>query len=63
MRELEIVAADALEGASKRRPPPPAGSVCANCGAPLVGSYCYNCGQNADLHKRSIGRLLLEGVE
>lgn len=26
-------------------PPPSAGMVCANCGAPLYGEYCYACGQ------------------
>jgi uncharacterized protein DUF3667 len=25
--------------------PPPPGTVCANCGAPLYGEYCYHCGQ------------------
>jgi hypothetical protein len=63
VRELEVIAADALEGSPRARAAPPAGSLCANCGAELFGPYCSRCGQNADLHKRSIGRLLIEGVE
>jgi hypothetical protein len=64
MRELEIVTADVIgEAGRAAREKPPAGSLCANCGAELHGPYCSACGQNADLHKRSIGRLVVEGVE
>ena len=64
MRELEIAGADSVGdvvGASRRAPPP--GAVCANCGAALQGPFCHACGQIADTHKRSIGHLVVEGVE
>ena len=64
MRELEIAAADSLgEAAARRGRVPLAGAVCANCGAALRGPFCHDCGQTADTHKRSIGHLLIEGVE
>lgn len=65
MRELEVVGAAALAGLAgkKKGTPPPEGALCANCGTPLHGSFCSACGQNADMHKRSIGRLFIEGIE
>jgi len=64
VRELEIAAADSLgEAAGRPGRAPPAGAVCANCGAVLHGPFCHNCGQTADTHKRSIGHLIVEGVE
>ena len=64
MRELEVAGAAALAGlAGKKTSPPPEGSVCANCGAPLQGRFCFDCGQTADTRKRNVFHLVLEGIE
>ncbi|HEY7852832.1 MAG TPA: DUF3667 domain-containing protein [Caulobacteraceae bacterium] len=65
MRELETAAADSLGnlagGPDKRQPAP--GSLCPNCQTALRGPYCHVCGQNSDIHKRSLWRLIVESIE
>ncbi|HSZ52746.1 MAG TPA: DUF3667 domain-containing protein [Caulobacteraceae bacterium] len=65
LAELEAAVADSLRHFTGARPVfhPPSGAACANCGAPLQGRYCHFCGQDADSHKRSILRLVWEGLE
>jgi hypothetical protein len=63
--EFEIAAVDSLPhlAGKRRKPAPPTGEPCANCGAILEGQFCHVCGQNSDTHKRSILRLIWEAVE
>jgi hypothetical protein len=65
VRELEIAAVDSLGPLAKGSPrgAPPLVATCPNCQTPLQGPYCHACGQSADIHKRSIIRLVAESVE
>ena len=65
VRELETAAADSLgdlAGSPDKRQPAP-GSLCPNCQTALRGPYCHVCGQNSDIHKRSLWRLIVESIE
>lgn len=65
LAELEAAVADSLRHLTEPRPEfhLEPGAACANCGAALEGRYCHVCGQDADAHKRSILRLIWEGIE
>src|SRR5262249_53996614 len=64
-RELDIAAAASAGGwlRWRKKHAVEPGTPCANCATPLKGPYCYNCGQLAENFQRSIGHLLVEGLE